>query len=153
MTANEIIARQEKKLGGLFSEIDKTVLFNQEKVLNAFREENIALRHFLPSTGYGYGDEGKERLGRVYARAFGAESAVVSPAILSGTHALTVALFGILRPQDKALCITGMPYDTIRGVIWGKENGSLADFGVRFDVTELTKEGKVDYSADRKSVV
>lgn len=152
MTANEIIARQEKKLGGLFSEIDKTVLFNQEKVLNAFRKENIALRHFLPSTGYGYGDEGKERLGRVYARAFGAESAVVSPAILSGTHALTVALFGILRPQDKALCITGMPYDTIRGVIWGKENGSLADFGVRFDVTELTKEGKVDYSAVSKSL-
>lgn len=152
MTANELIARQETRLKELFSEIDDISLFNQEKVLSAFKEENIALRHFLPSTGYGYGDEGKEKLGRLFARTFGAERAIVSPAILSGTHAITIALFGILRPNDKVLCITGMPYDTIRGVIWGKDNGSLSDYGVGFDVIELTERGKVDYPAVKEAL-
>lgn len=147
MTVEERIAGAETRLKDAFSAIDEIALFNQEKVLNAFREECVALRHFLPSTGYGYGDEGKETLGKIYARAFGAERAVVSPAILSGTHALTVALFGVLRPNDGVLCITGMPYDTIRGVVWGKGNGSLSDFGVTFDVAELDGKGKVDFSA------
>lgn len=152
MTANELIARQEIRLKELFTEIDNVSLFNQEKVLSAFKEENIALRHFLPSTGYGYGDEGKEKLGRLFARTFGAEHAIVSPAILSGTHAITIALFGILRPGDKVLCITGMPYDTIRGVIWGKDNGSLTDYGVGFDVIELTETGKADYPAVKEAL-
>lgn len=147
MKANEIILEQEERLQSQFKKIDDIALFNQKKVLDAFKEEQIALRHFNASTGYGYGDEGKEALARIYARAFGGERAVVSPALLSGTHALTVALFGILRPNDRALCITGMPYDTIRGVIWGKDNGSLADFKIGFDVVELTENGKVDYSA------
>ncbi len=147
MTVEERIDNQEKKLAPLFRQVDEIALFNQNKVLNAFKEERIALRHFAPSTGYGYGDVGRDALGRVYARAFGAERAIVSPALLSGTHALTVALFGVLRPGDRALCITGTPYDTIRGVIWGKGNGSLADFGVSFDVTELNGSGKVDFSA------
>ncbi|MDE6274230.1 MAG: methionine gamma-lyase family protein, partial [Clostridiales bacterium] len=142
-----MIAKQEARLNKHFREIDEIALFNQEKVLNAFREEQIALRHFNGSTGYGYGDEGREKLGKVYARAFGAEAAVVSPAILSGTHALTVALFGVLRPNDKVLCISGMPYDTIRSVIWGEGNGSLADFGISCEVVPLTENGKVDFAA------
>ncbi len=145
MNIDERIRGAERALGGRFAEIDAVALINQKKVLAAFREERIALRHFLPSTGYGYGDEGREALGRVYARAFGAERAIVSPALLSGTHALTVALFGLLRPGDRILFATGEPYDTIRPVIWGKGNGSLADFGVSATVLPLNGDGKVDF--------
>lgn len=150
MTVEERIARAEETLRKKFVAIDAIALRNQEKVLNAFKEERIALRHFAPSTGYGYGDEGREVLGKVYARAFGAERAVVSPALLSGTHALTVALFGVLRPNDDVLCISGMPYDTLRGVIWGEGNGSLKDFGISFDVVPLDENGKIDLSAVRE---
>ena len=152
---NEIearIRRAEERLSPQFRAIDEVALQNQEKVLSAFREEQIALRHFHPSTGYGYGDEGREALGRVYARAFGAERALVSPALLSGTHALTVALFGVLRPQDRILFLTGEPYDTIQGVIWGRGNGSLADFGVLHCVLPLTEEGKVDFAAAEEAL-
>lgn len=147
MTVEERIAGAEERLRGKFAAIDEIALFNQEKVLSAFRAERLALRHFAPSTGYGYGDEGRDVLGKVYARAFGAERAVVSPAILSGTHALTVALFGLLRPGDEVLCVSGVPYDTLRGVIWGDGNGSLKDFGVSFDVLSLDENGKVDLKA------
>lgn len=149
MTVDERIAAAENKLAPMFARIDEIALGNQEKVLSAFREERIALRHFVPTTGYGYGDEGRDALGRVYARAFGAERAVVSPALLSGTHALTVALFGVLRPGDRVLCISGVPYDTLRGVVWGEGNGSLADFGIGFDTVPLDGTGKVDFPAVR----
>ncbi|MBR7186633.1 MAG: methionine gamma-lyase family protein [Clostridia bacterium] len=144
------IKRAEEALAKQFARVDEIALFNQEKVLTAFQREQIALRHFLPSTGYGYGDEGRDTLARVYAYAFGAERAIVSPAILSGTHALTVALFGVLRPGDKILFLTGEPYDTLRGVVWGEGNGSLKDFGVKTDVLPLTAEGKVDFSAAKE---
>lgn len=150
MTVEERIVRAEETLREKFAAIDAIALRNQEKVLNAFKEERIALRHFAPSTGYGYGDEGREVLGKVYARAFGAERAVVSPALLSGTHALTVALFGVLRPSDEVLCISGMPYDTLRGVIWGEGNGSLKDFGISFDVVPLDENGKINLPAVRE---
>ena len=150
MTVEERIVRAEDTLREKFTAIDAIALRNQEKVLNAFKEERIALRHFAPSTGYGYGDEGREVLGKVYARAFGAERAVVSPALLSGTHALTVALFGVLRPSDEVLCISGMPYDTLRGVIWGEGNGSLKDFGISFDVVPLDENGKINLPSVRE---
>ncbi len=153
MTIEERIRATEERLRDRFERIDEIALFNQEKVLNAFREERIALRHFVPSTGYGYGDEGRDVLGKVYARAFGAERAIVSPALLSGTHALTVALFGLLRPGSRALCITGTPYDTIRGVIWGEGNGSLADFGVTFRVVPLNGAGKADFPTVKKELL
>ncbi len=145
MKVDELILRAERGLRARFEEIDEISLCNQEKVLSAFKAEEIALRHFAPSTGYGYGDEGRTALCHVYARAFGAEAAIVSPALLSGTHALTVALFGVLRPNNRILFVTGEPYDTIRPVIWGKENGSLSDFGVSFTVLPLTENGKIDY--------
>ncbi len=140
----EFIAEQEGKLKENFARIDEIALFNQEKVLRAFKEERVALRHFNGSTGYGYGDEGRETLARIYARTFGAERAIVSPSILSGTHALTVALFGILRPGDKILFLTGEPYDTLRGVVWGKGNGSLLDFGITAEILPLLPDGKPD---------
>ena len=152
MKAIELIAAEEKALSSRFSLIDETTLFNQRKVLDAFREEMIALRHFAPSTGYGYGDEGRDTLGRVFARAFGAERAIASPVLLSGTHALTVALFGLLVPSDSVLCITGTPYDTLRGVVWGEGNGSLKDYKISFETVALTQEGKVDEEAVRAAL-
>ena len=151
MRADEMMKCAEEKLKPLFDVIDETALFNQGKVLSAFKEERIAMRHFLQSNGYGYGDEGREALGRVFARTFGAESAIVSPALLSGTHTINVALFGVLRPGDRALIITGTPYDTIRKVLWGEGNGSFKDFQISFDVVEL-KEGKVDFPAVERAL-
>ncbi len=144
MNVDEMIRSAEEELAGKFQEIDEVALFNQEKVLDAFRKEQIALRHFAPTTGYGYGDEGREALGKVYAHAFGAERAIVSPALLSGTHALTVALFGVLRPGMRILIVTGAPYDTIQPVIWDEGIGSLADFGIVYNFISLTRSGKID---------
>ncbi len=147
MTIEQRIEESEKQLAAAFKRADEISEYNQEKVLNAFKNNQIALRHFNGSSGYGYGDEGRFVLGQVYAEAFGAESGIVSPALLSGTHALTVALFGILRTGDSALCISGLPYDTIRGVIDGEGNGSLKDFGIRFVSTPLDADGKFDKAA------
>ena len=152
MTIEDMIASAERALAPKFAAIDEIAYYNQDKVLHAFREERIALRHFASSTGYGYGDEGRDTLGRVYACAFGAERAIVSPTLLSGTHTLTVALFGVLRPGDRVLCISGTPYDTLRGVIWGEGNGSLADFGISFETLALDEGGKMDLAAVEKAL-
>ncbi len=155
MTIEELIKNGEEQVKSQFALADEISQYNQEKVLNAFQKHAIALRHFNPSTGYGYGDEGRFVLGKVFADAFGGERGIVSPALLSGTHALTVALFGVLRTGDKVLSISDMPYDTIRGVIYGEGNGSLKDFGISFDCTPLTAEGKFDkekISADIKKL-
>ena len=129
----EFIKNCEKKLENKFKAVDEISYYNQKKVLNAFRENCVALRHFNGTTGYGYDDEGRDCLGKIYAQVFGTESGIVSPHLLSGTHALTVALFGLLRPNDTLFCISGMPYDTLRGVIFGKGNGSLSDYGIKFE--------------------
>ncbi len=144
MTVEELIKNSEKELKSQFALAEEISEYNQEKVLKAFNKRSIAIRHFNPSTGYGYGDEGRFVLGDVYADCFGAEAGIVSPALLSGTHALTVALFGVLRTKDFVLAISGMPYDTIRGVIYGEGNGSLKDFGISFECTPLLENGKFD---------
>ena len=133
MTAEQLIEQSEKQLVENFKLADTISEYNQEKVLKAFNAHSIALRHFNGTTGYGYGDDGRYALGDVFAQALGAKAGIVSPALLSGTHALTVALFGVLRTGDSVLCVSGMPYDTIRGVIYGDGNGSLKDFGIAFD--------------------
>lgn len=147
MTVETLIKQSEEALRDNFRRADDISEYNQEKVLKAFNAHSIALRHFNGTTGYGYGDEGRFVLGDVFAQSLGAEAGIVSPAILSGTHALTVALFGVLRTGDSVLCISGMPYDTIRGVIYGDGNGSLRDFGISFDCVELNEEGKFDKAA------
>lgn len=145
------IEKCESKLLEKFKRIDEVAYFNQVKVLNAFNKYKIATRHFNGTTGYGYDDEGRDCLGKLYASVFGAESGIVSPHMLSGTHALTVALFGLLRPGDLMLCITGMPYDTLRGVIYGENNGSLKDFGIEFDYCNLA-ESDFDFTAIREKL-
>jgi len=146
MTAQELIKISEKKCAKAFSRLEEISLFNQEKVLKAFWNNKIALRHFYPSTGYGYGDEGRDTLNKVFAEVFGAEKAIVSPNIVSGTHALTLGLFGVLRPGDTMLAVTGDPYDTLKEVICGENIGSLKDFGVNYQKIDLLKNGKINLS-------
>ena len=134
-----------------FAEIDETALFNQNKVLNAFIENRVALRHFAPTTGYGYDDVGRDTLNKLYANVFGTEDAIVSPLIASGTHALTIALFGLLRPGQTLLCVTGKPYDTLNDVIFGDKIGSLKDFGVKCVIIPL-KDGTPDYDAIKRAI-
>lgn len=147
MTIEELMKSSEEKLKESFERADEISAYNQEKVLKAFNKRGVALRHFNSTTGYGYGDDGRFVLGELYADALGAEAGIVSPALLSGTHALTVALFGVLRTGDSVLCVSGMPYDTLHGVIYGDGNGSLKDFGISFNCVDLDAQGKFDKQA------
>lgn len=131
---------------GVFSDIHNIREYNQIKVLKAMQEERISDAHFTNTTGYGYGDIGRDALERVYARIFKAEDALVRPHIVSGTHAITLALCGNLRPGDTLLSITGKPYDTLLQVIGieGENTGSLKDYGVSYKQVELKENGKID---------
>ena len=135
----QLIGKYEQKCAPVFDQIDKIALYNQYKVLNAFRDNSIGPRHFAQTTGYGYDDVARDTLYKLFADIFGAEKAIASPLIMSGTHALTLALFGLLRPNDLLLSRTGKPYDTLEDVISGKNIGSLADFGVRYDEIDYRK--------------
>ncbi len=129
-----------------FAEIDDITEFNQLKVLSAFIKNGVSEATFSGSTGYGYDDRGREILERVMADCMGAEDALMRHSFVSGTHTLTVALFGILRPNDTVICLTGRPYDTITGVFGIDEvtDGSLADFGVKYSQVDLKADGTPD---------
>lgn len=147
-------AKIEEKIAAQFKTIDDTVVYNQAKVLQAFQEEKVADFHFASSTGYGHNDAGRETLEQVYAKAFGAEAALVRPHIVSGTHAISLALYGVLRPGDELLYITGKPYDTLEEVIGVRGEageGSLREFGVSFDSVPL-KDGKVDFDEVKNKI-
>ena len=129
-----------------FKIYDEIREYNQLKVLKAFQEERISDNHFTNSTGYGYGDIGRDTLDLVYARIFNAEKALVRPHFVNGTHALGTALFGNLRPGDTILAVTGSPYDTLHSVIGisGEENiGSLKEYGVNYKQLDLV-DGKIN---------
>ena len=138
--------RAVDELSSVFERIDSVALENTERVLDAFREERISEASLHDSTGYGYGDAGRDATDRIAAKVFGGEAGFMRPAIICGTHALTVGLFGILRPGDVLLSVTGAPYDTLGEVIGtagAPGNGSLADFGVKYSEVAL-KDGTVD---------
>ena len=120
-----------------------------ERVLEALATERVGTQHFASLTGYGHGDQGREVVDRVFARVLGAEAAAVRMQFVSGTHAIAAALFGVLRPGDRLLSITGRPYDTLEEVIGLRDSGqgSLAEFGVGYDEIELLPDGRVDESA------
>lgn len=143
MNYSELIKKIERKYAHSFTEIDEVALLNQAKVLDAFAKCRVSSRHFAPSTGYGYGDDSRDKLSELFAAVFNSESAIVSPHFASGTHTIACALFGVLRPGDKVLSISGMPYDTLKDVIYGEGNGSLKDFGITFDCVPLA-DGKFD---------
>ena len=135
-----------------FQEIEDIQEYNQQKMIKAFQNAGVRESHLNGTTGYGYGDAGRDALDRVYAYAFDADDALVRHNFVSGTHALTVGLFGILRPGDTMLCVTGMPYDTIRSAIGieGDYSGSLKDFGIKFEMLDLKTDGTVDYDSVEK---
>ncbi len=137
--------------GAVFSRIDGVTEYNQQKVLSAFIEHRVSESHFAATTGYGYGDRGREVLEEVFADVMGAEDALVRHSILCGTHAITVALFGVLRPGDLLLSVTGTPYDTLLGVIGANKEsaGSLCEHGVRYREVALAETGLPDLAAIR----
>ena len=147
-----IAAAAREKVQPAWETIDDLVLANQERVLGAFTAERVGLTHLSATTGYGYGDTGREALDRVYARVFGAEKALVRFHWASGTHVLKTALFALLRPGDELLYVTGEPYETMLPIIGAAKqgasgNGSLRDFGVTYrEISALRgyQEGKVD---------
>ncbi len=129
-----------------FKAVEEIQRYNQQKMQAAFMNAGVSESHFVGSTGYGYDDAGRDALDKVFAYALGAEDALVRHNFVSGTHTLTVALFGVLRPGDKMLCVTGTPYDTILGVIGltGSGMGSLKEWGVSYDQVDLLEDGTVD---------
>lgn len=135
-----------EKTESIFNAIDDVTCYNQQKMLSCFIKNRVSETHFAASTGYGYGDSGRDTLERVFADAMGAEDSLIRHNFVSGTHTLTVALFGMLRPGDRMLCLTGRPYDTLIGVLGidGHVDGSLADFGVKYAQVDLNNQGKPD---------
>lgn len=136
-----------------FAEIERIKEYNQQKMLKAFQEYRVSESMFAGSTGYGYDDRGRDTLDKIYAYVFDAEDALARHNFMSGTHTLTVALFGVLRPGDEMLCVTGTPYDTIRPVIGITEGkGSLKEFGVRYGEVALSADGSVNLDGVRAAV-
>lgn len=150
----EKAAEAEAKIAGIHRQIDERAEFNQFRVLKSFQSNQVSDFHFTPSTGYGYDDAGRETLEKVYADVFGGESALVRPQIISGTHAITISLFGILRPGDELLYITGKPYDTLDEIIGinGPSNGSLREFGISYQHVDLDENGRPDFDRIRASI-
>ncbi len=147
-----LLALSDKALeraAGAMAHIEAVTEYNQQKVLSAFIEGQVSESHFVATTGYGYGDRGRDKLDEVFARAMGAEDALVRHSILSGTHAIAIALFGILRPGDTLLAVTGAPYDTLEDVIGlrGDSPGSLKEFGVSYRQVALDAAGRPDIPA------
>ena len=152
--AEELILRAERDCEEVFAHLARMERENFARVLAAFQEENVGAQHFAPSTGYGFDDMSRDTLCRVYARALGAESALVRPQITCGTHALAVTLFGLLRPGQNMLAAAGRPYDTLESVIGieKKVDGSLADWGVGYGEVELNADGTPNLPAIEAAV-
>lgn len=133
----------------IFEYVDGLTEYNQQKVLKAFIDNRVSEADLGISTGYGYGDMGRDKLDSIMASCMGAEDALIRHSFASGTHTLTVALFGILRPGDRVLCLTGRPYDTIVGVfgIDGESDGSLRDFGIEYHEVALLPDGTPDINS------
>ena len=141
-----------KKIEDELKEIDKIVYSNSKKVLDAFHKEKVLTTDFNSSTGYGYNDIGRDKVEKVFADYFGCESALVRCQFVSGTHALSTAFFGILRPGDTLLSISGLPYDTLHEVIGIKDNpSSLKAFGINFKYIDLINND-FDYDKIRDSL-
>lgn len=144
----------EEKVRPYYEKVDKTAFFNQQKVLTAFKNNQVSDFHLHPSSGYGYDDEGRDNLERVYAETFGAEAAIVRGQIISGTHAITLSLFGVLRPGDELVYITGKPYDTLQSIVDGgdKDTGSLKDFGISYSHVDLIDNREIDWEGVRNAI-
>ncbi|ASN05655.1 methionine gamma-lyase family protein [Virgibacillus necropolis] len=127
---------------------------NQKRVLDAFKRNRVSDSHFNSTTGYGYDDYGREVIEMVYADIFGGEDALVRPQLVSGTHAISTTLFGLLRPSDELMYITGKPYDTLEGVIGTHENdnGSLLNYQISYNQIDLLANGEIDFNHVKRSI-
>ena len=140
----EIAEKAEADCAEAFKKMEQTAEYCGAKVLKAFADNKVSEQCFYGSTGYGYGDIGRDVIDKVFAQALGTEDALVRFNFVSGTHALSVALFGVLRTGDKMVSITGKPYDTLEEVIGlagEKGNGSLMDYGVEYTQVDLNEDG------------
>lgn len=136
--------KADDKTEAAFARIDEICRRNSERVLKAFIENGVADMHMKGTTGYGYGDDGRDKADQVFAQALGAEDALVRHSFVNGTHAISTALFGVLRPGDLLLAVTGRPYDTLEEVIFGEKGGSLKEFGVKYKQIDLLSDGRPD---------
>ncbi len=142
MEINDLIQRAEKRAANAFLRVDQNALTCQERVLKAFQSHRISARHFAPTEGYGYDDVGRDALDEVFADALTAESALVRPQIANGTHAIFLALSGVLEPNDTVLSLTGTPYDTLESAVGlnGDIPNALSRFSIRFRAIPLCKD-------------
>lgn len=151
----KLTAEAERELRPQFDEFDRIAYVNTARVLEAFSAHRVSEAMFVPSTGYGYGDIGRDALDAIYADVFGAEAAFVRHNIVNGTQAIAIGLFGLLRPGDVMLSVTGKPYDTLNEVIGAdikNGDGSLADFGIKYDDVDLLPGGGIDYAGIEKKI-
>ena len=151
----EIAERAEAALAPVFRGIDRIAEKNTARVLESFRRHRVSDAMFGGTTGYGYGDFGRDTMDEIYADVFGAEAGFVRYGMISGTHAISTVLFGLLRPNDVMLAVTGRPYDTLFEVIGegkGNGDGSLADFGVTYDDVSLLPDGAIDFDGIEKKL-
>ena len=151
----ELAEKAEKNCAEAFRRIDETTEYNGAKVLKAFSDNKVSEPCFYGSTGYGYGDIGRDVIDKVFAQSLGTEDALVRFNFVSGTHALSVALFGILRTGDRIVSVTGKPYDTLEeviGIAGKKGNGSLMDYGVEYGQVDLLPDGTPDYDGITNAV-
>jgi cystathionine beta-lyase family protein involved in aluminum resistance len=151
----KLTAEAERELRPQFDEFDRIAYVNTARVLEAFSAHRVSEAMFAPSTGYGYGDIGRDALDAIYADVFGAEAAFVRHNIVNGTQAIAIGLFGLLRPGDVMLSVTGKPYDTLNEVIGAdikNGDGSLADFGIKYDDVDLLPGGGIDYAGIEKKI-
>ena len=146
--------KAESACAEAFSRIEETCRHNSAKTLCAFMQNRVSEAHLGGSSGYGYGDRGRDTLDEVFAQIFGAEDALVRHTFQSGTAAIVTALFGVLRPGDRIVSLTGRPYDTIHGALGlrGENIGSLKEFGIRYEEISLLPDGKVDTQTVEKEI-
>lgn len=144
----------EQLIAPYVKEVEDIAFYNQRKVLQAFKQNRVSDFHLSGSTGYGYDDSGRDVLEQVYSDVFGAEDCLVRNQIISGTHAITISLFGILRPGDELIYITGKPYDTLDSIVSGngKDTGSLEDYQISYQHIDLLESGAVDYVKAKQAI-
>lgn len=149
-----IATEVEAMISPLHKEVDERIEVNQFRVLRSFQSHQVSDSHFIPTTGYGYDDRGRDTLESIYAEVFGGEAGLVRPQIISGTHAISTALFGVLRPGDELLYITGKPYDTLEEIVGIRGNGvgSLREFQIGYHAVPLTTEGSIDLVAVKQAI-
>ncbi|MGG3890170.1 aminotransferase class I/II-fold pyridoxal phosphate-dependent enzyme [Metabacillus fastidiosus] len=149
-----LVQQVEEQIKEIHAAIDRRIEANQFRVLKSFQSHRVSDSHFIPTTGYGYDDMGRDTLEEIYAEVLGGEAGLVRPQIISGTHAISTSLFGVLRPGDELIYITGKPYDTLEEIVGirGNASGSLKDFHIDYQTVDLKADGTVDFDSVKAAI-